>query len=151
MSDDSIRKNSVAVPEQSVAGFDTGAFLPRDMTVRLVRAESAGWEIFLSVFWSITLTIFGIFLGAWISASNQKPIPLTVSTATGENLAHKEIIVDLAQATFGTFNKVACILFGLISLVLLGAWGYIKIRQSSSSLKVPYELFQRFTERGTED
>ena len=48
--------------------FDVGALLPRDMTVKLVRAESANWETFLLCFYSLTLTLFGIFFGSRISS-----------------------------------------------------------------------------------
>jgi len=138
MADNNTQGDSVSVDSDAEAGFDTGALLPRDMTVRLVRADSAGWEIFLSTLWSITLTIFGIYMGAWISLGGSKAV------ATGSPAPTSTPVQDLPPA-FGAFDKVACVAFGLISLVLIGAWGFIKFRQGRKTLKVPYELLQRYS------
>jgi hypothetical protein len=57
--------------ESSTSKVDTGAFIPKDMTVKLVRADSSNWEIFLSSFYALSLTLFGIFFGVWISDTQQ--------------------------------------------------------------------------------
>jgi hypothetical protein len=109
----------VKVDRQKV-GFDTGALLPRDMTVRLVRADSAGWEIFLSALYSLVLAVFGVFLGAWVTdAQSQTP-------------------------KFTFLEKFACITLGCIAVVLVGAWICLKIRQSRATLRVPLDVLKAF-------
>lgn len=98
------------------SGFDTGAFLPKDMTVRLVRADAAAWEIFISVLYSFVLTAFGIFLGSWITD------------------AHSQ------QPKFTSLEKAAVIILGVIALILAGAWVVIKYRQGRRALKVPLSV-----------
>ncbi len=65
-----VTQNYNSDSESTSGKVDTGAFIPRDMTVKLVRADSSNWEIFLSSFYSLTLTLFGIFLGVLISVTN---------------------------------------------------------------------------------
>jgi hypothetical protein len=120
-------EDSLAKVEHQKVGFDTGALLPRDMTVRLVRADSAGWEIFLSALYSLVLAVFGVFLGAWITdAQSQTP-------------------------RFTFFDKFACVIIGCIALVLAGAWVCLKIKQGRATLRVPLDLLKAFDEdrRGT--
>lgn len=142
MATDPAKANSVSVPAGTPAGFNTGAFLPKDMTVRLVRADSAAWEIFLSVFWSITLTVFGIYLGAWISVSNQTTAAGATAPVGGSGTMPQNMPVNLTQPVFDTLNKIACIGFGIVSLILLGAWVVLKIKQNSESLKVPLDVLK---------
>jgi hypothetical protein len=62
--------------ESTKGKINMGTVLPSDMTVKLVRADSANWEIFITSLYSLTLTFFGIFLGCWISDANQILITL---------------------------------------------------------------------------
>lgn len=105
--------------------IDTGALLPKDMTVKLVRAESANWETFLQVLYSITLTLFGLFLGSWVSAS-------------GSNLK------------FTSLEVVATLAFGIISAGLIIVWAIFKVRQSRQGIKIPYDILSRFGEDSVE-
>jgi len=95
---------------------DTGAFIPKDMTVKLVRADSANWEIFLSSLYSLTLTLFGIFLGVWISDFEQ-----------GNN-------------SFGVLEKTATLAFLILSIILIVVWILIKVKQRKSGVKIPQNL-----------
>jgi len=108
---------------QKSAGLQIGAVLPEDMTVKLVRAESADAEIFLSVLYTFVVGLFGIFLGGWIADSQQ------------------------TQPVMAVWTKVACVMFGLISLVLVAAWFYIKIKQRRKTVKIPYQLLSNYEER----
>jgi hypothetical protein len=101
--------------------FDTGALLPKDLTVRLVRSESANWETFLSVLYSITLTLFGLFLGSWLSSS-------------------------AASVKFTSLESVATIAFGFLSLALIIVWIILKVKQQRHGIKVPYNLLNTLTE-----
>jgi hypothetical protein len=103
----------------SVARIDTGALIPRDMTVKLVRAEVANWETFLQCVYSITLTLFGLFLGALISTPDD-----------GNQMSNLEI--------------TATISFGVISFCLICLWIYLKVQQSNQGIKVPYEMLNQF-------
>lgn len=105
--------------------IDTGALLPRDMTVKLVRAESANWETFLQCMYSITLTLFGLFLGSWVSSSS-------------------------SSISFTSLEVVATLSFGFLSLALIVIWVVIKIRQSKQGIKVPYDMLSQFSENDTE-
>lgn len=105
--------------ESGQGGFSTGAQIPRDMTVKLVRAEAATWETFLSVLYSITLTLFGLFLGAWVTSSS-----------AGKNWTSLEV--------------VATISFGLLSAGLIIAWVVIKIRQQRHGVVVPYDVLNTY-------
>jgi hypothetical protein len=122
MADDTLSGGSdtglVRIDRPSV-GVDTGALIPKDMTVRLVRADSANWETFLSCLYSMLLTVFGLFLGAWVSDS-QSTTP-----------------------KFTLLEKIATVSFGLIALVLIAAWIFLKVRQHRRGIKIPYELLQR--------
>lgn len=105
--------------------IDTGALLPRDMTVKLVRAESANWETFLQLLYSITLTLFGLFLGSWVSSTN-------------------------SNVSFTSLEVVATLSFGVLSLGLIGIWIALKIRQSKQGIKVPYDILNQFSGDDTE-
>ena len=93
------------------------------MTVKLIRADSANWEIFITAFNSLTLTIFGIFLGVWISDSKQ-----TIKT-------------------FSFLEKVATLFFLFISLVLIIIWIVMKINQSKKGVKIPQEFLNKFEDK----
>jgi hypothetical protein len=99
-------------------GISTGAFIPQDMTVKLVRADSANWEIFLSFLYSLTLTFFGIFMGAWISNKN-------VTTS---------------------LEKTATISLGVISIILIFAWGSIKFKQKKSQIRISNKILESYKE-----
>jgi len=103
--------------------ISTGAVIPCDMTVKLIRADSANWEIFITAFNSLTLTIFGIFLGVWISDSKQ-----TIKT-------------------FSFLEKVATLFFLFISLVLIIIWIVMKINQSKKGVKIPQEFLNKFEDK----
>lgn len=105
---------------RSGGGIDTGALIPRDMTVKLVRAEVANWETFLQCLYSITLTLFGLFLGAMIST------PKNVN-----QISNLEI--------------TATVSFGVISFCLICVWIYLKVQQSNKGIKVPYEMLSQFS------
>lgn len=98
--------------------FTTGAVLPKDMTVKLVRADQEIWDTFLSIGFSITLTLFGIFLGSWLSMP--------------EDLSKLEL--------------TAAVAFGCISLTLVGFWSRIKISRHKNEVIIPYELLNQYTE-----
>ena len=100
-------------------GFNTGALIPRDMTVKLVRAETATWETFLSVLYSLTLTLFGLFLGAWVTSSS-------------------------AGKSWTSLEAVATISFGSLSVILIAAWAVIKVRQQRHGVVVPYEVLSTY-------
>jgi hypothetical protein len=101
--------------------IDTGALLPKDMTVKLVRAESANWETFIQVLYSITLTLFGLFLGSWVSAAN-------------------------TNVSFTSLEVVSTFSFGIISLVLIVVWSILKIMQSRQGIKIPYDILNKFND-----
>ena len=101
--------------------FDTGALLPKDLTVKLVRSESANWETFLSVLYSITLTLFGLFLGCWISSNNN-------------------------CVKFSNLESVAMIVFGVLSIGLIVVWAFLKVKQQRHGIKVPYDLLNTLSE-----
>ncbi len=103
--------------------ISTGAVIPCDMTVKLIRADSANWEIFITSFNSITLTIFGIFLGVWISDSQQ-----TVQT-------------------FSFLEKFATLFFLFISIILIFIWIIMKINQSKKGVKIPQDFLNKFEDK----
>lgn len=105
--------------------IDTGALLPKDMTVKLVRAESANWETFLQVLYSITLTLFGLFLGSWVSASN-------------------------INVSFTSLEVVATLSFGVLSVGLIVVWALLKIKQFRQGVIIPYEILNRFGDERAE-
>ena len=110
--------DSIAPAREEPTGFDTGAFLPKDMTVRLVRADAAGWEVFISLLYSIALMVFSLFLGSWVT---------TAQSPSGK---------------FSALEKTSCISFGLLAVVLGGALIVLKKRQSKNSIKVPVDLLK---------
>jgi len=101
----------------------TGALLPRDMTVKLVRAEAANWETFIQCLYSITLTLFGLFLGSWISTNN-------------------------TESDFTKLEVVATIAFGVISIGLIITWVTIKVKQSKQGIKIPNEALSQYSKSG---
>ncbi len=105
--------------ESGLGGVSTGAQIPQDMTVKLVRAEAANWETFLSVLYSITLTFFGLFLGAWVTSSS-----------AGKNWTSLEVVATVA--------------FGLISSGLVITWVVIKIRQQRHGAVLPYDVLNKY-------
>ena len=105
--------------------IDTGALLPKDMTVKLVRAESANWETFLQVLYSITLTLFGLFLGSWVSASSK-------------------------NIKFTSLEVVATLSFGVLSSGLIIVWIILKVKQAIQGIKIPYDVINRFGEEDAE-
>lgn len=101
-------------PPQSA--FTSGALLPKDMSVTLVRADTATLENILAIIYSITLGLFGVFLGAGMAES---------------------------QTKFTALEQAATWVFGIASLGLAGGLIYLKIRQSRASVRVPYETLCR--------
>ena len=107
--------------EAGRGGFSTGALIPRDMTVKLVRAETANWETFLSIMFSITLTLFGLFLGAWVASAS-------------------------ASKSWTSLEIVATISFGVLSAGLIIVWAVVKVRQQRQGVVVPYEVLSTYQE-----
>ena len=58
--------------EASGTDFHFGAVLPKDMTVSLIRADNASWEILISVLHSITLSFFMLFLGEFLATGEKE-------------------------------------------------------------------------------
>jgi len=108
--------------ELSTEKIDTGAFIPKDMTVKLVRADSSNWEIFISSFYALTLTLFGIFLGFWVSAAQQEDI------------------------SFSVLEKFATLFFLFCSVILIIVWIIIKVKQRKGGIKIPHNLIEKFGE-----
>ena len=102
------------------AAIDTAAIVPRDMTVRLVRADSAGWEIFLQGLYSFCLTIAGLFGGAWLAD------------------------VQSGTSKFGFFEKVSFWVFTFLSVALVVAWIVLKVKQGKKVVKIPLHTLQAF-------
>lgn len=114
-----IAENYISDSKTSKGQVFTGAVIPKDMTVKLVRADSANWEILLSSLYSLTLTFFGILLGAWL-------------TDTEKN-----------TQTFSLLEKVCTIFLLFISVVLIVIWVIIKIKQSRKGVIVSEEELRR--------
>lgn len=96
----------------------TGTMLPKDLTVKLVRADTANWETFLSLLYSIMMTLFGVFLGSYLSNS------------------------DNPNSKFSTLEFTATISFGVLSLILIGVWVVIKVFQQRGSVRVSHSEFE---------
>lgn len=109
--------------ETTKGKISTGAVIPSDMTVKLIRADSANWEIFITAFMNLMLTLFGIFLGAWISDSNN-PNP-----------------------KFSFLEKLSTLFFLLFSLILIIIWIVIKVKQSKKGVRIPHEFLNNFEEK----
>lgn len=109
-------------PESSRDAINTGAMIPKDMTVRLVRADSANWEIFISLLYSLSLTFFGVFLGSWISDS-AKEVP-----------------------SFTNLEMISTIFLGLLSLILISVWGWLKYQQQKNCILIPHETLNMYKE-----
>lgn len=112
-------KKDAQTPKDSGV-FNTGALIPNDMTVKLVRADSANWETFVSVLYSVTLTLFGLFLGAWVTSPN-----------TGK-----------ANTDFSSLEVTATLAFGGLSFVLILIWGYLKIKQQKEGVVISTEMLR---------
>ncbi len=96
--------------------INTGTMLPKDLTVKLVRADTSNWETFLSCLYSFTLTLFGLFLGTLISRdSSQLSNP-------------------------STLEIIATIVFGCLSLLLIGIWVCVKIRVQIGGVRMPHDV-----------
>ena len=107
-------------------GFITGAVIPQDLTVKFVRADSALWEILLASASSLFLTLFGVFLGAWMSSAPAVP------ASQG---------VPAVAAAFGIYERIACFSFGGFAIIALGIWGVLKWKQCRAGVTVPIEAF----------
>jgi len=92
------------------------------MTVKLVRVDSSNWEIFLSSLYSMTLTLFGIFLGSWITDFQQ-----------GSN-------------NFSILEKTATLFFLFLSIFLIILWVVIKIKQRKGGVKISQDILNTFGE-----
>lgn len=114
-----VERQYSADAESGRGGFSTGALLPKDMTVKLVRAEAANWETFLSVLYSLTLTLFGLFLGAWVTTSS-------------------------SGKSWTSLEAVATVAFGMLSAGLVTAWVIIKVRQQRQGVVIPYEILSTY-------
>jgi len=101
--------------------FKTGAMIPSDMSVRLVRAESANWETFLSLMYSLCLTMAGIFAGSWASTKD-----------------------------FSTLEKFATIGFFSIAGILILVWVRVKVRLQKGGVNIPMNALQTFKDEDAE-
>ena len=102
-------------------GIDTGTYFPQDMSVKLMRAENATLETFLSVLQSITLALFCLFLTT--SLSNNSCFTPSMSS----------MII------------IATICLGISFLAFLFWWIYLKIQQHKHSVKVPNDYYKTLT------
>lgn len=98
----------------------TGAILPNDMRVNLVRAENAFMETLLTIFFSITLTLFGVFLGPWVTSPCGYPVLAMVGT----------------------------IAFAGLSVLFLVFWIIIKVNNSKEGVTIPLNLLGRISGQG---
>ena len=117
-------------------GFLTGAVVPQDLTVKFVRADSALWEVLLSVASSLFLTCFGLLLGAWISSKSANE---SIAALQASAIQSGAIAPSVLPEQFGVYAKASCILFGLLSLAALGIWGVLKVKQSRKGVVVPID------------
>lgn len=97
--------------------INTGAMMPKDMTVRLVRAEVSNLETLLQILYSITSALFFLFLGASINSTQTAPMS------------------ELERLSTFSFGAITAIL--LISLVVL------RLKQTSNAIHVPHDVFKR--------
>jgi len=104
--------------ETPTNGMDVGVRLPKDMTVKLVRADSAGMEIFLSILYSLALMVFGVFWGA---------------------------LIDRPAGQRTTLEISAVLIFGVLAGILLSALGVIKRNQRRSSVVIPTSALETFS------
>lgn len=106
--------NRITVPTSQETPMLTGAVLPTDMRVRLIRADSSAFDTILTVLFSITLTLFGVFVGSWITDPTQMP----------------------------KLAKVATVAFGLLSVALIIWWVVIKVCQMKKGVTVPLGMIE---------
>lgn len=107
--------------EQKVASgkFHSGARVPADMTVKLVRADSSVTEIIVTSIYTFTMTFAGIFVGAWITA------------CTNEQDVHWAIVLS------------TIVLF-IISAGLIIWYVSLKRKQSNDSILLPSSTFEEY-------
>ncbi|MDD5261948.1 MAG: hypothetical protein PHD76_08895 [Methylacidiphilales bacterium] len=96
-----------------------GAILPSDMRVRLVRSDSAHLDTILSLFYSTSFSIFGVFLGAILSKTGGP----------------------------STIELWATVFLGIISVALLALWGFIKYRQFEKGITIPQSALDQFCKK----
>jgi hypothetical protein len=89
----------------------TGVMTPSDLTVRLVRSESASLETILSVLYSSFLGFFGVFLGTILQKQSQSTL----------------------------MEVVATFAFGLASVTLLIWWICVKVKQTKDNVLLPMD------------
>lgn len=109
--------DSIAPPSSPSGACRTGAIIPEDMRVTLVRADSANLDTILSVFFSVIFGVFGIFLGALLTAT---------TPATG-------------------LEKLAIWGFGVLGVAILGWWIYNKVKQSSGGVTISLHSLSELT------
>jgi hypothetical protein len=97
--------------------FKTGAMLPQDMTVRLIRDDTSNLELLLSIGYSIFFTIWSGFFGAWISSSEE---------------------------SFPTSSRIAMWIFLAVAVVFLVMWIVMRITMRGRSIKMPIELLRGY-------
>ncbi len=95
-------------PKSIGGSINSGAIIPKDMTVKLVRSDSTIAEIIIATLYAITLTFFGIFLGAWISSQN----------------------------SFTILEKTATIVLGGFALIFIIIWIVLKFQQQKKGVLV---------------
>jgi len=97
-------------------GISTGAYLPQDMTVKLVRADSSNLELFFSIFYSLFLTLCGITSGAWIATP--------------------------PDGTFSPWGKFATYAYGVLAIIFIALWIYLRISMYKKGVIVSNEFFK---------
>ncbi|MDN5292259.1 MAG: hypothetical protein PWQ06_2498 [Anaerophaga sp.] len=102
--------------------IDIGTMLPKDLTIKLVRADTANWETFLSCLYSISLTLFGLFLGVIISRAG-------------------------TQSKTSLLEIIATAFLGIFSFILIGVWVGIKIRCQKGGVRIPHDVLKTFTSK----
>lgn len=106
----------------NTGGIATGAVLPTDMRIKLVRADTTMWDMFLSIMFSITLTLFGVFLGANITKAASEPVQKITS-------------LEMAATWF----------LGLFALILFIAWVVLKIGQLKKGFTIPLDKLNQLS------
>jgi hypothetical protein len=108
-----IAKDAISSDATWQPPIQTGAVLPTDMRIKLVRSDNSAFETSLTILFSITLTLFGVFLSPWITSPTQMVL----------------------------IAKIGTLGFGGLSVLLIIAWAIIKINNAKRGVTVPINLF----------
>jgi hypothetical protein len=97
--------------------FKTGAILPQDMTVRLIKEEASNFELFLSIGYSLFMTVWSGFFGAWISSPKE---------------------------SFPASSQIAMWIFLAIAVTFLVMWIIMRRTMHGRSIEMPIELLKSY-------